>query len=185
MMQSISTDPRTDGDLPRPLSFVVDETGAVHLAGHEATDDPPSAEEPRRDGGGDHSGGDHSGGDDSGKRGRRGKPSNIPPRRSIRILRWVRRVTQGVFLALFLFLLFQTTFRGSVDAAPGETTELSWPVEVFFYFDPLAALLTFLSTLTVYSGLLWALVTVALTLVFGRVFCGWICPMGTLNQIVG
>ena len=33
-------------------------------------------------------------------------------------------------------------------------------------------------------ALLWALATVAVTLVLGRVFCGWVCPLGTLHAIV-
>ena len=33
--------------------------------------------------------------------------------------------------------------------------------------------------------LLWALVTIALTLFVGRFFCGFACPLGTLNQFTG
>jgi len=45
--------------------------------------------------------------------------------------------------------------------------------------------MTFLSTHTVYRGLAWSLGVVLLTLVFGRVFCGWICPFGTLHHFFG
>ena len=152
-----------DPELPRPLHFVVDEAGSVHLGSPPTDDKVGGTPAPKR---------------------KRQKPSKIPPRKGIVILRWLRRISQGVFLALFLFLLFQTTFRGSFSAAPGESIELPWTVEAFFYFDPFAALLTFLTTFTVYSGLIWSLVVVGLTLIFGRVFCGWICPMGTLNQII-
>src|SRR4051812_37993350 len=38
------------------------------------------------------------------------------------------------------------------------------------------------STHTVYRGLLWSVGLLAVTLVFGRVFCGWICPFGTLHH---
>ena len=119
--------------------------------------------------------------------GKRRTPSSPPktPRKIIRVLRWARRISQGVFLTLFLLLLLQTTFRGSFSADPGATVRLPWPVEAFFYLDPYAALLTFLSTFTVYRGLLWSLIVVALTLVFGRVFCGWVCPMGTVNHVLG
>lgn len=106
------------------------------------------------------------------------------PRKPIVRLRWARRVSQGLFLMLFVFLLVQTTYRGSFSANPADTVRLSWPVEAFFLFDPYVALITFFSTLTVYKWMFLSLVVVALTLVFGRVFCGWICPMGTLNQIV-
>ncbi len=45
--------------------------------------------------------------------------------------------------------------------------------------------MTLLCTHTVYRGLAWSLGIVALTLVFGRVFCGWICPFGTLHHFFG
>ena len=45
--------------------------------------------------------------------------------------------------------------------------------------------MTLLSTHTVYRGLLWSVGLLALTLVFGRVFCGWICPFGTLHHFFG
>jgi ferredoxin len=46
-------------------------------------------------------------------------------------------------------------------------------------------LTTLLAGGALYAGLAFGLVTVLLTLVFGRVFCGWICPLGTLQQIAG
>ena len=42
-----------------------------------------------------------------------------------------------------------------------------------------------LSTHSVYRYLGWGLIIVALTLLFGRVFCNWICPYGTLHQFMG
>ena len=51
--------------------------------------------------------------------------------------------------------------------------------------DPFVAAMTFLSTHAIYRGLAWAVVILALTLVFGRVFCGWICPFGTLHHFFG
>jgi polyferredoxin len=170
-MQPGSKDPSRD--LPRSSSVDVDEEGRVHLQVTDAA-------------GGADSGGADSGGADSGGKNKR-KPSSPPkqPRKVILALRWARRISQGAFLVLFFFFLFQTTFRGHFAADPSATVRLPWPVEAFFYFDPFAALLTFLSTFTVYRSMLWALVVVALTLVFGRVFCGWVCPMGTINHVLG
>ncbi|HEU4405391.1 MAG TPA: 4Fe-4S binding protein [Polyangiaceae bacterium] len=108
--------------------------------------------------------------------------SGIPARRAIRILVWVRRFAQAGFFALFMYFLFQTTFRGSFNAAAGEAVRLPLPVEAFLLADPFVAAMTLLSTHTVYRGLLWSLGLLALTLVFGRVFCGWICPFGTLHH---
>jgi len=42
-----------------------------------------------------------------------------------------------------------------------------------------------LTTHTLYYGLLWALGTVILTIIFGRFFCGWVCPFGTVHHFVG
>ncbi len=117
-----------------------------------------------------------------GKPKKKGPGSGIPARLRIRILVWVRRGLQAAFLLLFLWLLTNTTFRGTFSARSGEPVRMPWPVEAFLSVDPFVAAMTLLSTHTVYRGLVWSLVIVALTLVFGRVFCGWICPFGTLHH---
>jgi polyferredoxin len=86
---------------------------------------------------------------------------------------WVRlrRASQLLFFALFVFLFLKAEYVGQ------ET--LAWPADLFFRFDPLI-LLAHLVTFTPFvAGLLWSLVFVGLTLVLGRFFCGWICPLGT------
>jgi len=108
--------------------------------------------------------------------------SGIPARKSIRVLLWARRVAQASFFGLFAFFLFQTAFRGTFSARSDVPVRLPWPVEGFLLTDPFVAAMTVLSTHTVYRGLAWSLVVVTLTLVFGRVFCGWICPFGTLHH---
>jgi polyferredoxin len=110
--------------------------------------------------------------------------SGIPARRGIRVLVWVRRCAQAGFLALFLYFLFHTGFRGSFTTAE-TAVRLPLPVEGFLLADPFVAAMTLLSTHTVYRGLLWSLGLLGLTLVFGRVFCGWICPFGTLHHFFG
>ena len=35
------------------------------------------------------------------------------------------------------------------------------------------------------TALAWAVVLAVLTLIFGRFFCGWLCPMGTLHHALG
>lgn len=107
--------------------------------------------------------------------------SGLPARRSIRILVQLRRLSQAVFLTLFVYLVVQTAFRGSFGDSE---VRLPYPVEGFLLADPFVALMTLLSTHTVYHGLIWSLGIVILTLVFGRAFCGWICPFGTLHHLV-
>jgi len=108
--------------------------------------------------------------------------SGIPARKVIRALVWVRRVAQVGFLGVFLFFLFHTAFRGTFTATAGEPVRLPLPVEGFLLADPFVGAMTLLSTHTIYRGLAWSVVVLALTLVFGRVFCGWICPFGTLHH---
>jgi polyferredoxin len=91
----------------------------------------------------------------------------------------VRRIAQVFFLALFLWFCVVTTVGDRWWQLRG------WPVNWFLQLDPLVALGTLLTTGTVYAGLLWALVTLVLTFLLGRFFCGWVCPFGALHQFVG
>ena len=59
-----------------------------------------------------------------------------------------------------------------------------YDVSLFLKIDPLVAISTFLTSWTVYKGLILSLIIIAGTAVFGRFFCSWICPMGILNQWV-
>ncbi|MDB4930950.1 MAG: Ferredoxin, partial [Myxococcaceae bacterium] len=106
--------------------------------------------------------------------------SGLPARKIIVALRNSRRVSQAFFLLLFLFLLVRTEFRGSFSGSA--TVRMPYPVEGFLLADPFIALMTFLSSHTVYRALWWSVGMVAITVVFGRVFCGWICPFGTLHH---
>lgn len=88
-----------------------------------------------------------------------------------------RRFSQALFLVLFLFLFLQTESKG--------LDELGYPVKIFLDFDPLILITTILSAHTVQGLFFLSLVTILLTILLGRVFCGWVCPLGTLNNIVG
>jgi MauM/NapG family ferredoxin protein len=88
-----------------------------------------------------------------------------------------RRISQIVFLALFIYLFIQTEYKGH--------DQLGLPVRLFLDFDPLIALSSILATRAVQAIFLLSLITIAVSIVAGRVFCGWVCPLGTLNTIVG
>ena len=94
-----------------------------------------------------------------------------------------RRVSQVLFLAAFLFLLVETGSGGAFLGA-GAPVRLPSAVAIFLQADPLAAVLTALSTRSLYRGLLWSLVILVPTFALGRFFCGWICPLGSLNHFV-
>ena len=95
----------------------------------------------------------------------------------------LRRISQVFFLLLFLGLLLFT----SLNIFPGGATEIKLraPVRLFFEWDPLVALVNALASHALYRGLLWSLLILIPTLFLGRFFCGWICPMGTLQHFVG
>jgi polyferredoxin len=75
----------------------------------------------------------------------------------------------------------------SLHSMVGTTSDihLRGPVRLFFEWDPLVAIANALATHALYRGLLWCLVILLPTLFLGRFFCGWICPMGTLQHFVG
>jgi polyferredoxin len=87
-----------------------------------------------------------------------------------------------MFLLVFLWLVLKTTFE--VDFSPADASEirLPYPVSIALEFDPLAALMTLLASGTLYEGLLWSLVILIPTVFMGRFFCGWVCPLGTVNH---
>ena len=58
-----------------------------------------------------------------------------------------------------------------------------FPVRFLLELDPLSALSVLASSWLLPAGLAVALVIVALTVVFGRAFCGWVCPVGTLHHL--
>jgi len=90
-------------------------------------------------------------------------------------LRNVRRVAQVFFFSLFLFFVFVTDLRYLKG----------YPVSLFLELDPLVAFATAITTHTVYMGLLWSLLLIIPTLLFGRIFCNWICPYGILHHFTG
>jgi len=96
----------------------------------------------------------------------------------VRIVR-ARQISQLFFFLLFLWFC--------VVASVGERwwQLRGWPINWFLQLDPLVALGTVLTTRTLYAGLLWALVTVVLTILLGRFFCSWVCPFGSLHHFVG
>jgi len=66
----------------------------------------------------------------------------------------------------------------------GEELLLPYPTSLFLEADPLVGLATVLSTGNLHAGLLWGAGVLVLSLALGRVFCGWICPMGALQHAV-
>jgi MauM/NapG family ferredoxin protein len=86
----------------------------------------------------------------------------------MRHLKSVRKAVGGLFLLLFIVGPVLVAFRVGPQGISRKLMEL----------DPLVAVGTAVATGVVYAGLWLAAVLLVLTLVFGRFFCSWVCPLG-------
>ncbi len=93
------------------------------------------------------------------------------------MIRRLRRPVQGLSLLTFLVLLVLTRYGGD--------DEIAYPVRLYLDIDPLVMAGTLLSAHAVPVAFLASLAVLALALGLGRSFCGWICPLGAVNQLVG
>ena len=86
------------------------------------------------------------------------------------------RMSQLIFLLIFLVLFVGTEYRGA--------DTISAAVNSFFRADPLV-LVSYLAATRSFTRLLWpALLMIVCTALLGRFFCGWICPLGTVLDLV-
>jgi len=85
----------------------------------------------------------------------------------------LRRITQAAVFLIFLALLVQA---GAIaDGALG-----TWlPADAVLKLSPFAALATMLGAKTFILRYVPALVVLVLAVLFGRFFCGWVCPLGS------
>lgn len=87
-----------------------------------------------------------------------------------RRLHRLRQVVQIFTLILFLFLL--------VGTRKGITTIL--PHDLFFRLDPLLGITSILASRAFIISMMLGTLTIALTIIVGRAWCGWLCPLGTI-----
>jgi len=80
-----------------------------------------------------------------------------------------RRISQIFFLVLFIYILWSTTYPLKGLLPPG----------TFFKINPLIMIITSISERVIVPGISVSLVMLILTLILGRFFCGWVCPLGT------
>jgi ferredoxin len=104
---------------------------------------------------------------------------------------WIRRTCQTFFLCLFLWLLIGTRLPQNVymDYSPTfaevKDIRIAGPVTFFFQLDPLVWLTSVISARQWLAGFGWAILLIAATIVFGRFFCSFVCPFGTLHHMTG
>jgi polyferredoxin len=82
----------------------------------------------------------------------------------------MRQVAQIVSAALFLLLAI-LTYRGAKSILP---------LDLFFRLDPLAGIAMMIAARVVVVAMLLSLVTLVLGFLLGRVWCGWLCPLGAM-----
>ncbi|MCP4229522.1 MAG: 4Fe-4S binding protein [bacterium] len=81
---------------------------------------------------------------------------------------WLRRISQILFFLFFGALIFTAIYP----------LELPLPYELPGKLSPLVATVTMLAD-RAFIGAFWpVLIVLALSVVFGRAFCGWVCPLG-------
>ena len=88
--------------------------------------------------------------------------------------RQVRQAVQIIFFAFYIALIFAVVQKRVAPALS----------DIFFRFDPLAAVGAMLASRQWIPKLGLALITVVVTLLIGRVWCGWVCPLGSLLEWV-
>jgi polyferredoxin len=84
--------------------------------------------------------------------------------------RRLRQIIQVLALLLFLYIFVYATFL---------SPNRRW-ADLLYRLDPLIALTSWLANRAWIAGFGLALLTMLVTLVFGRVWCGWFCPLGTI-----
>ena len=85
------------------------------------------------------------------------------------------RVSQLIFLVIFLILFVNTEYRGK--------DELSIAVNSFFRANPLVVVSFLLAVKAITLILLPGIFLIIFSIFFARFFCGWICPLGTIIDL--
>jgi polyferredoxin len=109
---------------------------------------------------------------------------------TVRHLVWLRRICQTFFLLFFLFLLVESRLPQDVYIYYSQVVSsdldlrIDPPVTFFFQLDPLIFISSLLSGHVIIKGFAWALGLIFITVFMGRIFCGFVCPFGTIHHLV-
>jgi len=89
------------------------------------------------------------------------------------MIKRVRIVYQFVLIAVFFLLLIFADYDRSTIIHE----------HFFLEIDPLVFIGISLSNFAIYGGLAGSFIIILISLFFGRFFCSWICPLGTLQDV--
>ena len=84
-----------------------------------------------------------------------------------------RRISQFIFLGVFVFLFYMTQY-------PLDFVDTN----LFLRSSPLVMVTTILTSHSFSLRFVPALFLLVITLFLGRVFCGWVCPVGTISDLI-
>jgi polyferredoxin len=101
----------------------------------------------------------------------------IKPDQQKKANKWIRirQVVQYSVFTIFLGLTAATLFGILLPA----------PINIFSRLNPLQALTSMIGSREVITNFWLVLITIGVTLVFGRVWCGWFCPLGAGLELYG
>jgi polyferredoxin len=90
--------------------------------------------------------------------------------------RWIviRKATQYVTLIFFIIMVFLAI----------NETWASKLLDTIIQLDPLSMLSHLLASRTILATSAYALILVMMTIVIGRAWCGWLCPLGTILDLL-
>jgi len=89
----------------------------------------------------------------------------------------LRIFSQVLFFCLFVWLIFTTQYRYDKNSE-----SVSGWLKLFFDLNPLNLIGIAGAAGIIYKTLVLGIMLIVLTIVFGRFFCGWVCPLGSLNN---
>jgi polyferredoxin len=95
----------------------------------------------------------------------------------LRKLTIARTISQIFFFVFFVYLILTTQYHYN----PNKETVSGW-LKFFFDINPLNLMGTSLAAGVLYSTLAFGFIILIATIFFGRFFCGWICPLGSVNH---